>query len=243
MQEKGKERMKKVFIFLVMLSTFMLITITPTFAYENVGTQTIYAGIDIQENNDIFFENEGYSFATFKSSLTSWSALMSPTLNYLTIIYDINDSKINIVTVDNIFYTFSNINIIAVYIIYEAPLFLPTFTITLFNNDRQFVYSISNLPVSDVPSFSFLYMGDNQYYNEGYVQGLKDLHNNGSNNYLFDEADSFDYLRGFFNGKNEGVGAGASNFMSDFRKWIVPAILIVIVLGGFITAKRKATGE
>ena len=82
---------------------------------------------------------------------------------------------------------------------------------------------------------------------EGYVEGLAavgegsyesgqdDMYNNGSVLYGYDLDGSSDYIAGTVEGTSRNVNAGMTMFMAGFEKWIVPAIVIVILLGGFIT--------
>ena len=72
---------------------------------------------------------------------------------------------------------------------------------------------------------------------------LDDVHLNGFDTYGYDETGSFDYKLGYQLGRATNVNAGLTTFMSGFQKWIVPAIVIIILLGGFITIAVKKRNE
>jgi len=74
---------------------------------------------------------------------------------------------------------------------------------------------------------------------DGYEDGQNDLYDYGSTINGFILADSHDYKAGVTVGGATNVNAGMTNFMSDFGTWIVPAIIIIILLGGFVTIYAK----
>ena len=120
-----------------------------------------------------------------------------------------------------------------------------------YGSDMQAQTLIAPLWVSQASTFMFWYLdtlGDVQegYYNAGYNDGQDDIFENGSNDYGYDEKDSFDYGEGYFFGYIDGgaknVNSGLTSFMEDFGTWITPAILLVILIGGYF-AVRKGQGE
>jgi hypothetical protein len=80
-------------------------------------------------------------------------------------------------------------------------------------------------------------------YNTGVNVGRNQVVTNGSVEYGFDIQTSYDYIAGVYVGRQENVNAGMTNFMTDFDKWIVPAILIVLILGGFIAVVNRKRNE
>lgn len=84
-------------------------------------------------------------------------------------------------------------------------------------------------------------------YNEGkadgILQGRTEIITNGSEAYNYDETNSYDFNAGLTAGRQQNVNAGMTNFMTDFDKWIVPAILIVLILGGFIAVANRKRSE
>ena len=90
------------------------------------------------------------------------------------------------------------------------------------------------------------------YYNAGYNDAeelfTNGMYDNGSAFYGFDGLLSFDYLEGynagFIVGGARNVNAGITAFMEDFDKWIVIAILLVLLIGGSIaTVRSRRRGE
>jgi hypothetical protein len=79
--------------------------------------------------------------------------------------------------------------------------------------------------------------------NQGYILGQNDMFNDGSDEYGYNETESYDYARGFAFGRNTTVNAGQINFMEDFGRWIVPAILIIILLGGYFSIRNRKQGD
>jgi len=97
----------------------------------------------------------------------------------------------------------------------------------------------------------------NSGYIDGYSTGQSDLYTYGSDFFslnqllstdfqrglAYDAVDGTDYDNGYtagydvgiFEGSQVNVNAGMSNFQSDFDVWIVPAIVIVMLLGGFLS--------
>ena len=81
-----------------------------------------------------------------------------------------------------------------------------------------------------------------QGYTNGTTVGHNQLWANGSDVYGLSVTDSFDYIFGFTAGKNTNVNASLTNFYDDFGDWIVPAILIVILIGGAVALTVKKRG-
>jgi len=198
---------------LIALSALIIIafsfSVLPIKAFTEIGNQTIIAQIDVQENNDILFENGSETFVSFKNSILSWSGLMDSELNYLSVVYDVGVLNVNVVTIDNNFYTFSEINTITVYLAYEAPLYLPMVSVTLFQENALEVYSITNISPSNLPTFSFLNIIDSYTYDLGYKDGVdfatNDIYINGFTSPGFNNINSFSYLLGLDKGLNESV--------------------------------------
>jgi len=234
--------MKKLFILTMFLFSTIIFLSQSTYAYTNVGTQVIYANIEVQIDDNIKFEDSSNNFVAFDTTLTSWSGLMSISLNYLTVIYTLDNTYINFTNNENITYLFSNINVLTIYIVYESPLYLPMFTISIFDISGDIVYTDSNRPVAELPTLAFLYQLEssyNQAYDTGYIEGQDDMFNNGSTDNGYNVSDSFDFDIGVAVGTAQNVQAGLTTFSTNFDKWIVPAIIIVILLGGFITIYAK----
>lgn len=83
----------------------------------------------------------------------------------------------------------------------------------------------------------------NEGLEDGILQGRTEIVNNGSEVYNYDVTNSYDFNAGLREGRNQNVNAGMTNFMTDFDKWIVPAILIIILLGGFTTIVIRKRSE
>ena len=83
------------------------------------------------------------------------------------------------------------------------------------------------------------------WYDGGYNNAIDDVYDNGIASVTTTNPDlAYDYLRGLYVGQNLTVHSGVTNFMNDFEKWIVPAVLLVILLGGFTTIYvQKRRGE
>jgi hypothetical protein len=94
--------------------------------------------------------------------------------------------------------------------------------------------------------------------------GRFDLFTNGSEIYGYNETDSFDYAIGqddfhqkgsvfngytletshdYRNGLGRTVNSGQVNFMEGFERWIVPAIILIILLGGFFSIRNMKRDE
>jgi len=97
--------------------------------------------------------------------------------------------------------------------------------------------------------------GYNAGYNTGYSQGITDGYESGyeeglNNGYeagyqegiLAGEAEA--YEKGFSDGQKSKLAENNEKFYSGIEKWLVPAIITVILLGGFVTiAVRKRREE
>lgn len=88
------------------------------------------------------------------------------------------------------------------------------------------------------------YIAGGEGYDIGYADGQDDMYDNGSDTYGYDQTGSQDYIDGMVIGGSSNVNAGITNFMNNFDKWIVPAIVVVILLGGFLSiAVIKRRGD
>ena len=93
-------------------------------------------------------------------------------------------------------------------------------------------------------------LNGSEYYGREYIDSLDytagrlNLYNEGSTAIGYVLEDSEDYISGKVIGSANNVNASAINFMDGFDKWIVPAIVIVILLGGFIgIANMRKRGD
>ena len=77
----------------------------------------------------------------------------------------------------------------------------------------------------------------------GYDEGQDDMFDNGSVAYGYTPDSSYDYDIGYDAGSQVNVNAGTINFMESFENWIVPAIVVVILLGGFMTIAARKRGQ
>lgn len=77
----------------------------------------------------------------------------------------------------------------------------------------------------------------------GYGLGQTDMYDNGSSLYGFVQSTSQDYMDGYSEGQEAGLSTHYADFMSGFEKWIVPAILIILILGGTLAMRRRREGE
>ena len=84
---------------------------------------------------------------------------------------------------------------------------------------------------------------DGNNYADGILAGYENMYDNGSGLYDYDPVDSYDYGLGYDAGSLVNVNAGATTFMTNFDTWIVPAIVIVILLGGFISIYAIKQGQ
>ena len=86
--------------------------------------------------------------------------------------------------------------------------------------------------------------GNTLGYNTGFTAGQDDIFNNGSFQAGYILENAYDYLSGYQVGSQQNVNAGVTNFLDDLHTWIVPAIIIVILLGGFTSiAAIKKRGD
>ena len=72
--------------------------------------------------------------------------------------------------------------------------------------------------------------GHSHGYTEGYMHGWFDG---------LDQADPMAYERGYNYGYDDGLKAATSKFQSNLDKWIVPAIIIVVVAGIFVGYRKE----
>ena len=77
----------------------------------------------------------------------------------------------------------------------------------------------------------------------GYGLGQNDMYENGSSLYGFVQSTSQDYADGYSEGQEAGLSTHYADFMSGFEKWIVPAILIILILGGTLAMRKRKEGE
>ena len=82
--------------------------------------------------------------------------------------------------------------------------------------------------------------GWNEGYNEGYQNGYNDAYNE-----IIDEDEYIlGYNNGFKDGEKSKIVRNNEAFYSGIQKWLVPAIIVVIVLGGIMSIsalKRRET--
>lgn len=92
----------------------------------------------------------------------------------------------------------------------------------------------------------------NTYPYDIYLNGFRSAYRNPIDNSILDDEDSYSYGQGYnagiivnnSNAYNEGYNDGSADiFMSNFDKWIVPAILIIMFLGGFIAYAKFRNGR
>ena len=77
-----------------------------------------------------------------------------------------------------------------------------------------------------------------------YILALDNMFDNGSSTYDYIATNAYDYDLGYTDGSLLNVNQASTNFMNDFNDWVVPAILLVILLGGFMTiGVMKRRGE
>ena len=84
--------------------------------------------------------------------------------------------------------------------------------------------------------------GYNRGYNEGnedgFEQGFEEGYNQG-----FEYGKTVEYEQGYNDGYNDGYNEGIKEpFYSNFDKWIVPAIIIVVIAGIFVGYRRERYG-
>lgn len=80
--------------------------------------------------------------------------------------------------------------------------------------------------------------GENTGYNRGYDHGYTEGYMDGWFDGL-DQADPMAYERGYNNGYEDGLKAATSEFQTNLDKWIVPAIIIVVIAGIFVGYRRE----
>ena len=74
-------------------------------------------------------------------------------------------------------------------------------------------------------------------YSEGYHVGYDDGYSEG-----LSASDPETYQRGYNDGYDDGSKTAISKFTSNFDKWIVPAIIIVVIAGIFVGYRRERYG-
>ena len=85
--------------------------------------------------------------------------------------------------------------------------------------------------------------GNDEGYNTGYYAGYDDGHDYGyAEGILASESEAYD--RGYKDGQESKLAKNNEAFYQGIEKWLVPAIITVIALGGFVTiAARKRRDE
>jgi hypothetical protein len=117
------------------------------------------------------------------------------------------------------------------------------------------IYTSTTSAIRNIRSWFLYYAEGNQIWETGYNDGIDDGYDAGyedgeqtgySSGYNDGASDNYSsaYSDGYTAGYSDGMGdeydegfidGGNSAFLGNFDKWIVPAIIIVLVGGGFIT--------
>lgn len=120
---------------------------------------------------------------------------------------------------------------------------------------ETWAYIIYDTPSNIIANTIDYYYADGE--SEGYVSGAEagyqdgqdDMFAQGSTNFGYNVVDAFDYDLGYNTGYDdaidEPVEASSIQFMEDFKNWILPALLLVILVGGAfsVIAKKKRDDE
>ena len=115
----------------------------------------------------------------------------------------------------------------------DAPTYYEGFTA-----GKNSVQQLADIQTAELSAYA------DEIYITRYEEGALDFYNSGSEFFDYDLTGSIDYLDGFNDGSALNVNVGASTFMVGFEKWIVPAILLVLLLGGFTSVyAMKQRGE
>lgn len=95
------------------------------------------------------------------------------------------------------------------------------------------------------------YFGYNEGLSADFQNGVLDLYNNGVTvqglslsglydySVIYELGDTAGYDRGFTNGTQANLDTSSIVFMNNFNTWIIPAILIVLLLGGAISVRNQ----
>ena len=174
--------MRKI-ILIISLFIITLATTISTFGYETIGDSSIFANIQVTENNQVYFEDYNHYYVSLEDSVTSWSSLMGPSMNYLNVYYSLGSSNVTVNDGNN--YIFSDVSILSLYIKYEEPLYLVDVTLYLFDNQGNTLYSEGgyNSLTFPIVTFNFQKIGYNDGYDDGQLYGYDDGLNDG-----YDEA-------------------------------------------------------
>ena len=120
------------------------------------------------------------------------------------------------------------------------------YLINYFSRDQQREFSLYVEMDSDLVQFE-LFSDYEANYSRGYADGYDDGYNDGyevgyDDGILVDESEA--YERGFADGQKSKLAENNEKFYNGIEKWLVPAIITVIALGGFVTiAARKRRDE
>ena len=120
------------------------------------------------------------------------------------------------------------------------------YLINYFSRDQQREFSLYVEMDSDLVQFE-LFSDYEANYSRGYADGYDDGYNDGyevgyDDGILVDESEA--YEEGFRDGQKSKLAENNEAFYKGLEKWLVPAVITVIVLGGFVSiAVRKRREE
>ena len=252
--------MKKLFIFLVFVSTFLFSLATPTNAYSLSSPKVFNSWVDTNVQTVSINGVSYYEYTMDANQFTSTRYVLFYMLRpefaeepefvdvqYISVDNGVTKLGVNYLSMGdfNLYETYNYS--IKLYILDISPTPLETslnFLNRYFSIYRGSIYDF----ITETNLFSGSYSagleeGLEQGELIGYQNGIDAIYNNGSDSVGYDENGSYDFNAGLRAGRNQNVNAGMTNFMTDFDKWIVPAILIIILLGGFTTIVIRKRSE
>lgn len=75
---------------------------------------------------------------------------------------------------------------------------------------------------------------------DGYNQGYQNGFNNAYSEIITSDEYTLGYNNGFKDGEKSKLSKNNETFYNNIEKWLVPAIIVILFLGGFIAIKKKS---